>query len=45
MPAEEIGAEAARMALESIADRAIRGRLVTLPARLVVRRSTGPADA
>jgi LacI family transcriptional regulator len=43
MPAEEIGAEAARMALESIIDPGTRGRLVTLPARLIVRRSTGPA--
>ena len=43
MPAEEIGAEAARMALKSITDRGTRGRLVTLPARLIVRRSTGPA--
>lgn len=45
MPAEEIGAEAARMALQSITDRGTRGRLVTLPARLIVRRSTGPAGA
>ena len=45
MPAEEIGAEAARMALESITDPGRRGRLVTLPARLIVRRSTGPTDA
>lgn len=44
MPAEEIGAEAARMALESIKGRDTRGRLVTLPARLIVRRSTGPAS-
>jgi LacI family transcriptional regulator len=43
LPAEELGAEAARMALESIADPRRRGRLVTLPARLIVRRSTGPA--
>ncbi len=43
MPAEELGAEAARMALESIADPSRRGRVVTLPARLIVRRSTGPA--
>jgi LacI family transcriptional regulator len=43
MPAEEIGAEAARMALQSITDRGTRGRLVILPARLIVRRSTGPA--
>jgi len=42
LPAEELGAEAARMALESIADPTTRGRAVTLPARLVVRRSTGP---
>lgn len=42
LPAEELGAEAARMALESINDPSTRGRLVTLPARLVVRRSTGP---
>jgi LacI family transcriptional regulator len=43
--AEEIGAEAARMALRSITDPGSRGRLVTLPARLIVRRSTGPAGA
>jgi LacI family transcriptional regulator, galactose operon repressor len=43
LPAEELGAEAARMALESIADPGRKGRLVTLPARLIVRRSTGPA--
>ncbi|HKZ15479.1 MAG TPA: substrate-binding domain-containing protein [Solirubrobacterales bacterium] len=43
LQAEELGAEAARMAIESIADPARRGRLVTLPARLIVRRSTGPA--
>jgi len=42
LPAEEVGAEAARMALETIADPGRRGRLVVLPARLVVRRSTGP---
>lgn len=43
LPAEELGAEAARMALETIVDPGRRGRLVTLPARLIVRRSTGPA--
>ena len=45
MPAEEIGAEAARMALQSITDRGTRGRTVMLPARLIVRRSTGPVGA
>jgi LacI family transcriptional regulator len=42
MPSEEVGAEAARMALRSINDPGVKGQLVTLPARLVVRRSTGP---
>jgi LacI family transcriptional regulator len=42
MPAEELGAEAARMALASIADARAPRRLVELPARLIVRRSTGP---
>jgi DNA-binding LacI/PurR family transcriptional regulator len=42
MPAEELGAEAARMALGSIDDPSRRGRTVQLPARLIVRRSTGP---
>ena len=41
LPSEELGAEAARMALESIADPGARGKLVQLPATLVVRRSTG----
>ena len=41
MPAEELGAEAARMALDSIADPTPRGQTVVLPARLIVRRSTG----
>jgi LacI family transcriptional regulator len=44
LPAEELGAEAARMALESIADPGTRGRLVTLPARLIARRSSGPTN-
>jgi LacI family transcriptional regulator len=43
MPAEELGAEAARMALASIEDPTRRGQLVQVPARLIVRRSTGPA--
>jgi LacI family transcriptional regulator len=42
MPTEELGAEAARMALASIADPTRRGLKVQLPARLIVRRSTGP---
>jgi len=45
MPAEELGAEAARMALAAIDDPATPRRLVELPARLVVRRSTGPAPS
>ena len=45
MPAEELGAEAARMALNAIEDAAAPRRLVELPARLIVRRSTGPAPA
>ncbi len=45
MPAEELGAEAARMALAAIEDPDAPRRLVVLPARLVVRRSTGPAPA
>jgi LacI family transcriptional regulator len=42
MPAEELGAEAARMALASIEDPSRRGQAVQLPARLIVRRSSGP---
>jgi LacI family transcriptional regulator, galactose operon repressor len=42
MPAEELGAEAARMALAAIEDSRAPRRRVELPARLVVRRSTGP---
>ncbi len=41
MPAEELGAEAARMALGLIEDPTPRGQMVVLPARLIVRRSTG----
>ncbi|MBS1861470.1 MAG: LacI family DNA-binding transcriptional regulator [Actinobacteria bacterium] len=41
MPAEELGAEAARMALGLIEDPTPRGQAVVLPARLIVRRSTG----
>jgi len=41
MPAEELGAEAARMALGLIEDPTPRGQTVILPARLIVRRSTG----
>jgi DNA-binding LacI/PurR family transcriptional regulator len=40
MPAEELGAEAARMALAAIADPATPPRTVELPARLIVRAST-----
>jgi LacI family transcriptional regulator len=43
LPADELGAEAARLALAAIADPARPGRTIELPARLVVRRSTGPA--
>jgi LacI family transcriptional regulator len=43
MPAEELGAEAARMALATIADPGQPSRLVRLPARLVPRRSSGHA--
>jgi LacI family transcriptional regulator len=42
LPSEGLGAEAARMALDSVADPEARGKLVELPASLVVRRSTGP---
>jgi LacI family transcriptional regulator len=42
MPAEELGAEAARMALRTIAEPGSAPRTVVLPARLIVRRSTGP---
>jgi LacI family transcriptional regulator len=42
LPSEELGAAAARMALELIEDPSVRGRLVQLPATLIVRRSTGP---
>jgi LacI family transcriptional regulator len=45
MPAEELGAEAARMALAAIEDAAAPRRVVVLPARLIVRRSTGPAPS
>lgn len=41
-PAEELGAEAARMALAAIGEPNERGRMVQLPGRLIVRRSTGP---
>ena len=41
LPAEELGAEAARMALGLIDDPTRRGQTVVLPARLIVRRSTG----
>jgi LacI family transcriptional regulator len=44
MPAEEMGAEAARLALTALADPSARGRIVQLPARLIVRESTGPVD-
>jgi LacI family transcriptional regulator len=43
MPAEELGAEAARMALAAIEEPGRWGQTVELPARLIVRRSTGPA--
>lgn len=42
LPSEELGAEAARMALDLIADPTVRGRLVQLPATVVARQSTGP---
>jgi LacI family transcriptional regulator len=45
MPAEEVGAEAARMALAAIGDPGTPRRLVEMPARLIRRRSTGPAPA
>jgi LacI family transcriptional regulator len=45
MPAEEVGAEAARMALAAIEDARAPRRLVELPARLIVRRSTGPVPS
>jgi LacI family transcriptional regulator len=44
MPAEEMGAEAARLALTAISEPTAHGRLVRLPARLIVRESTAPAD-
>ena len=43
LPSEELGREAARMALGLIEDPSARGQLVQLPATLIVRRSTGPA--
>ena len=43
VPAEELGAESARLALAAIEDPGTRARTIELPARLVVRRSTGPA--
>jgi LacI family transcriptional regulator len=43
MPAEELGAVAARMALAAIEEPGQWGETVQLPARLIVRRSTGPA--
>lgn len=42
VPAEQLGAEAARMALAAIEDAAAPRRMVELPARLIVRRSTAP---
>jgi LacI family transcriptional regulator len=42
LPSEELGAEAAKMALSALAEPEERGRLVQLPAGLVVRASTGP---
>lgn len=45
MPAEELGAEAARMALAAIEDADAPRRRVVLPARLIVRRSAGPAPS
>jgi LacI family transcriptional regulator len=41
LPAEELGAEAARLALRAIEDPAAPPRTVELPARLIARRSTG----
>jgi LacI family transcriptional regulator len=43
LPSEELGAEAAKMALSALAEPGEGGRLVELPASLVVRESTGPA--
>lgn len=45
LPSELLGREAARMALQLIEDPGVRGRLVQLPAQLIVRRSTGPAPS
>jgi LacI family transcriptional regulator len=42
VPAEQLGAEAARMALAAIEDAAAPRHTVELPARLIVRRSTAP---
>jgi LacI family transcriptional regulator len=42
MPAEEMGAEAARLALAAIGAPTARGQMVRLPARLIVRQSTVP---
>jgi LacI family transcriptional regulator len=42
MPAEELGAEAARMALRAIENHDAPRCTVVLPARLIVRRSSGP---
>jgi LacI family transcriptional regulator len=44
MPSEELGAEAARMALRAIENPDAPHRTVVLPARLVVRSSTGPVS-
>jgi LacI family transcriptional regulator len=44
LPAEQLGAEAARLALRAIENPAAPRRTVVLPARLIVRRSTGPAN-
>lgn len=43
VPVEELGAEAARMALAAIGEPGPWGQTVQLPARLIERRSTGPA--
>jgi LacI family transcriptional regulator len=42
VPAEQLGAEAARMALAAIEDAAAPRHTMELPARLIVRRSTAP---
>ncbi len=45
LPAEALGAESARLALAAIDNPGAPARKIELPARLVVRRSTGPVDS